>query len=72
MTLIVSLFTLAGLLIKHMATEWTSVPIQPLLLKLVGRMTNRVFIGLPLCRDQKWFDTVSGHAHNGNSLSSSQ
>ncbi|KAL7626883.1 hypothetical protein AAE478_003657 [Parahypoxylon ruwenzoriense] len=44
--------------------DWTSVPIQPFLLKALGRMTNRIFVGLPLCRDSKWIDTTFEHADN--------
>lgn len=44
--------------------EWTTVPLQPLLLKLLSRVTQRVFIGLPLCRNQVWLDASSQHAHN--------
>ncbi|KAI0600758.1 P450 monooxygenase [Biscogniauxia sp. FL1348] len=44
--------------------EWTPVPIQPFLLKALGRMTNRIFVGLPLCRDSKWMETICEHAHN--------
>ncbi|ODA80720.1 hypothetical protein RJ55_03679 [Drechmeria coniospora] len=44
--------------------DWTSVSIQPLMLKIIGRITNRLFVGLPLCRDPEWFEAVSAHAHN--------
>nr|AFO69291.2 P450 monooxygenase [Periglandula ipomoeae] len=43
--------------------EWTSIPIQPFFLKAVERITHRIFVGLPLCRDPKWFDATNGHAH---------
>ncbi|RCI07464.1 hypothetical protein L249_4571 [Ophiocordyceps polyrhachis-furcata BCC 54312] len=33
-------------------------------LQLLGHVTQRVFIGLPLCRNQKWLDISSQHAHN--------
>nr|BAM84045.1 cytochrome P450 monooxygenase [Tolypocladium album] len=44
--------------------DWTLVPLQPILLKLLGRITSRVLIGLPICRDEKWLDAASQHAHN--------
>ncbi|PFH59490.1 hypothetical protein XA68_12250 [Ophiocordyceps unilateralis] len=44
--------------------DWTAVSMQPLLLKLLSSITQRVFIGLPLCRNQEWLDASSQHAHN--------
>nr|AGN73101.1 P450 monooxygenase-like protein [Epichloe aotearoae] len=44
--------------------EWTAVPIQPLLLTIIERITNRVFIGLPLCRNEEWLATAHKHSHN--------
>ncbi|RDA95614.1 hypothetical protein CP533_1095 [Ophiocordyceps camponoti-saundersi (nom. inval.)] len=44
--------------------DWTTVSVQPLLLKLLGHVTQRVFIGLPLCRNEKWLVISSEHAHN--------
>ncbi|KAI1121477.1 P450 monooxygenase [Nemania abortiva] len=44
--------------------EWTSVPIQPLFLRAVERMTHRIFVGASLCRDPKWLDAAFDHADN--------
>ncbi|RDA85058.1 hypothetical protein CP532_3129 [Ophiocordyceps camponoti-leonardi (nom. inval.)] len=44
--------------------DWTTVSVQPLLLKLLGHVTQRIFIGLPLCRNQKWLDISSQLGHN--------
>ncbi|KJZ72997.1 hypothetical protein HIM_07569 [Hirsutella minnesotensis 3608] len=44
--------------------DWTSVSIQPMMLNLIERVTNRVFVGLPLCRNEEWLDALHRHAHN--------
>ncbi|KAI1082128.1 P450 monooxygenase [Whalleya microplaca] len=44
--------------------DWTPVPTQPFLLRALGRMTSRIFVGLPLCRDSTWIKTIFEHAHN--------
>ncbi|KAI1791203.1 cytochrome P450 [Ganoderma leucocontextum] len=36
--------------------EWTSVPALKTMLNVVARVSNRVFVGLPLCRNQKYLD----------------
>ncbi|EGN93528.1 hypothetical protein SERLA73DRAFT_97436 [Serpula lacrymans var. lacrymans S7.3] len=40
--------------------EWGSVPAFETVVRVVCRTSNRVFIGLPLCRDPDWNDLVSG------------
>ncbi|KAL0574356.1 hypothetical protein V5O48_007598 [Marasmius crinis-equi] len=34
--------------------EWTQVPVLKRLLPVVCRISNRVFVGLPLCRNKDW------------------
>lgn len=36
------------------STEWTTLPLQQTVLRLVGLMSGRVFVGLPLSRDEEW------------------
>ncbi|EGN99661.1 hypothetical protein SERLA73DRAFT_159877 [Serpula lacrymans var. lacrymans S7.3] len=42
--------------------EWKSVPAYETIVRVVCRTSNRVFVGLPLCRDPDWNDLVSGFA----------
>ncbi|TWU71190.1 hypothetical protein ED733_001934 [Metarhizium rileyi] len=44
--------------------DWTAVPIQPFFLKVVERIVHRIFVGLPLCRDDEWLKAAFGHADN--------
>ncbi|KAK1235780.1 hypothetical protein PQX77_000986 [Marasmius sp. AFHP31] len=34
--------------------EWVKVPVLKIVLKIVCRTTNRLFVGLPLCRNDDW------------------
>ncbi|TFK39713.1 cytochrome P450 [Crucibulum laeve] len=36
--------------------EWKKYPIQASVLQIVGRTSNRTFVGLPLCRNQEFID----------------
>lgn len=36
--------------------QWTSLSIHRILLRLVARISARVFVGLPTCRDEEWLD----------------
>ncbi|MCJ1405110.1 hypothetical protein MMC11_008336 [Xylographa trunciseda] len=36
------------------ADDWVEVPIVDLLLSIIARVSARVFVGLPLCRDEEW------------------
>ncbi|KAG6330524.1 hypothetical protein ID866_8565 [Astraeus odoratus] len=36
--------------------EWTAVPAYDTFRKIVARSTNRMLVGLPLCRDPGWVD----------------
>ncbi|KAM4059008.1 cytochrome p450 [Hirsutella rhossiliensis] len=44
--------------------DWTSVSIQPMLLNIAVQISQRVLIGLPLCRNREWLDAASTHSHN--------
>ncbi|KFG80380.1 P450 monooxygenase [Metarhizium anisopliae] len=44
--------------------DWTSVSIQPFILRVVERIVHRTFVGLPLCRDPEWLKAAFGHADN--------
>ncbi|OCL14250.1 putative cytochrome P450 [Glonium stellatum] len=34
--------------------EWTEINIEGILQRLIARITARVFVGLPVCRDEEW------------------
>jgi hypothetical protein len=34
--------------------DWTSIPLYPTLLRMVALISGRVFVGLPLCRNEDW------------------
>ncbi|KAF9255979.1 cytochrome P450 [Marasmius fiardii PR-910] len=36
--------------------EWVKVPVLKTVLNIVCRTTNRLFVGLPLCRNEDWMD----------------
>jgi len=36
--------------------DWTPIPIYTKLLRIVALISGRVFVGLPLCRDERWID----------------
>ncbi|EGO05415.1 hypothetical protein SERLA73DRAFT_83088 [Serpula lacrymans var. lacrymans S7.3] len=42
--------------------EWTSVPAFGTVVKAMCRTSNRVLVGLPLCRDPDWNDLATGFA----------
>ncbi|KAI4521513.1 cytochrome P450 [Schizophyllum commune Loenen D] len=43
--------------------EWQAVPALTTVTEVICRITNRVFVGLPLCRDQGYIDLCTGFAH---------
>jgi len=50
-----SLLTFSYLmLIIYTVTEWKSVEIFTTVLRMVARTSSRVFVGLPLCRNEDW------------------
>jgi len=34
--------------------DWVSVPALETIMQVVSQVTNRIFVGIPLCRDQEW------------------
>lgn len=36
--------------------DWTPVAAHPVIMQIVARATNRVFVGAPKCRDSDWLD----------------
>ncbi|KAK0494674.1 cytochrome P450 [Armillaria luteobubalina] len=53
-----------------MNNDWADIPAYRTALKIVSRASNRVFVGLPLCRDREYLDlninftvNVSAYAH---------
>ncbi|KAF9446380.1 cytochrome P450 [Macrolepiota fuliginosa MF-IS2] len=51
-------------LIPVKAGGWTGVPLWNTLQMLMARVSNRVFVGLPLCRDQGYLELCIGFAGN--------
>ncbi|KAJ3571229.1 hypothetical protein NP233_g3894 [Leucocoprinus birnbaumii] len=51
-------------LVPTSGQEWTSIPLWKTLERLVARMGNRAFVGLPLCRNQDYLDLCIGFAAN--------
>ncbi|EME87118.1 uncharacterized protein MYCFIDRAFT_187050 [Pseudocercospora fijiensis CIRAD86] len=41
--------------------EWRTCRIKDLVSRIVARVTTRVFVGFPLCRNQEWLDLVVNH-----------
>ena len=48
------------MLIIYTVTEWRSVEIFILILRTVARTSGRVFVGLPLCRNEDWLAVSMG------------
>ncbi|KAI5890495.1 cytochrome P450 [Schizophyllum commune H4-8] len=42
---------------------WQAVPALTTVTEVICRITNRVFVGIPLCRDQGYIDLCTGFAH---------
>ncbi|OSX67133.1 hypothetical protein POSPLADRAFT_1051288 [Postia placenta MAD-698-R-SB12] len=38
--------------------EWVEIPVRDTMARIVSRVSNRVFVGLPLCRNPDYLDTV--------------
>ena len=51
---------LQKMLIIYTVTEWKSVEIFILILRTVARTSGRVFVGLPLCRNEDWLAVSMG------------
>jgi len=47
--------------------EWRTIKPYPSILRLVARISARVFLGLPLCRDEKWLEISTEFTENGKS-----
>ncbi|OSX67204.1 hypothetical protein POSPLADRAFT_1042481 [Postia placenta MAD-698-R-SB12] len=42
--------------------EWVAISVRNTMAYIVSRVSNRVFVGLPLCRDPKFLDTLVEYA----------
>lgn len=52
-------------LLEHLpADDWTAVNGSQLVMKLVARATNRLFVGLPACREPEYLDTVMSYTQD--------
>ncbi|KAJ7029678.1 cytochrome P450 [Mycena alexandri] len=36
------------------SSEWTTLPVLPIIMVVVARVSNRIFVGLPLCRNETY------------------
>ncbi|KAI6103577.1 cytochrome P450 [Pisolithus sp. B1] len=43
-------------LLDPKANEWKTISVVPATLRIASRASNRIFVGLPLCRDPDWLD----------------
>jgi len=48
--------------IRLKGDEWVSISVMETMAKVVSRASNRVFVGLPLCRDPEFLSTVVNFA----------
>lgn len=46
------------------STEWQEVTVWDSMLKFFSRTSNRMFVGLPLCRNETFLDACRGYASN--------
>ncbi|KAL7270798.1 hypothetical protein RUND412_006482 [Rhizina undulata] len=44
--------------------EWTPLVLQPVALMIVARISNRLFVGAPLCRNKEFLTNAIDYAHN--------
>ncbi|GAB7342859.1 hypothetical protein MBLNU457_g0983t2 [Dothideomycetes sp. NU457] len=45
----------------NQSLEWHSTMIKSAVLDMVARLSSRVFLGLPLCRDAEWLEIAKGY-----------
>ena len=45
--------------------DWVAVKPYHLILKLVARMSARIFLGYPLCRNEQWLEISTQFTENG-------
>jgi len=43
---------------------WTPVMIYPRVLRIVALLSGRVFVGLPLCRNEQWIETTISYTRD--------
>ncbi|RGP79184.1 putative cytochrome p450 monooxygenase lova [Fusarium longipes] len=54
----------ASMAVQHVlgsSTEWHQIDPQPEIIRIVSRMSSRVFMGEDLCRDEKWLEVSSDY-----------
>ena len=49
--------------------DWTPVNVLPILSQILARISNRVFVGFPICRDENWLNAAIGFSQNVTLLS---
>ena len=43
------------------SSEWHSIAIKEQNLRLIARLSSRVFLGKPVCRNERWLEIARGH-----------
>lgn len=42
----------------NITDQWTEINVWDVMLKVISRAVNRMFVGLPLCRNQEFLDNL--------------
>ncbi len=51
-------------ILNHLQESWISISFNSTILRLVARISARVFVGFPLCRNEEWLATSISYSHN--------
>lgn len=46
----------------NITDQWAEINLWEVMLKVISRAVNRMFVGLPLCRNQEFLDNLVEHA----------
>jgi ent-kaurene oxidase len=44
--------------------EWTPIQFYPTALRVISLLSGRIFVGLPLCRDEEWIDATINYTND--------
>jgi len=51
--------------LKTTVADWSTIKPYHSVLRLVARISARVFLGLPLCRNEEWLEISTEFTENG-------
>ena len=51
-------------ILNYLQDNWISMPFNSTILRLVARISARVFVGFPLCRNEEWLATSISYSQN--------